>query len=85
MKTEIFFAIGEACDVALLPTRFIPCLRFKKKIEVEINSCTLIPLFMLGSVHSDSASWDDCGRLFPDTLRVCSFLDRLPHYAWKAA
>ena len=56
MKTEIFFAIGEACDVALLPTRFIPCLRFKKKNEVEINSCTLIPLFMLGSVHSDSAS-----------------------------
>ena len=26
-----------------------------------------------GSIHSASASWDDCGRLFPDKLRVSSF------------
>ena len=28
--------------------------------EVEISSRTLIPLFRPGSVHSCSASWDDC-------------------------
>ena len=32
---------------------------------VEISSCTLIPLFRPGSVHSGSASRDDCGRMFP--------------------
>ena len=33
---------------------------------------------MPGSVHSGSANWDDCGRVFPDELRVSSFPDRLP-------
>ena len=51
---------------------------------VEISSRTLIPLFMLESVHSGSASWDDCGRMFLDKLRVSSFPDRFPHYAWTA-
>ena len=37
---------------------------FKKKKKMEISSCTLISLFMLGSVHSGSASWDDCGQMF---------------------
>ena len=46
---------------------------------------TLIPLFMPGSVHSGSAGWDDCVRMFPDKLRVSSFPDRFPHYAWTAA
>ena len=40
---------------------------------------------MPGSVHSGSASRDDCGRLFPEELRVSSFPDRFPHYAWTAA
>ena len=40
---------------------------------MEISSSTLIPLFMPGSVHSSSASWDDCGRVFPDVSRVSSF------------
>ena len=53
--------------------------------EVEISSRTLSPLFTPGSVHSGSAIWDDCGRMFPDRLRVSSFPDRFPHYAWKAA
>ena len=48
---------------------------------VEISSRTLVPLFMTGSVHCGSASWDDCGRMFPDKLRVSSFPDRFPHYA----
>ena len=65
---------------------FIPRRRFSFLFfEVEISSCTLIPLFMPGSVHSGSPSWDDCGRMFPDKLRVSSFPDRLLHYAWTAA
>ena len=53
--------------------------------EVEISSCTLIPLFKPGSVHSGTASWDDCGKMFPDKFRVSSIPDRFPHYAWTPA
>ena len=52
---------------------------------VEISSRTLIPLLTLGSIHSGSASLDDCGRVYPDESRVISFPDRFPHYAWTAA
>ena len=31
---------------------------------LKIRSRTLIPLFMSGSVHSDSVSWDDCGCMW---------------------
>ena len=41
--------------------------------------------FMPGSVHSGSTSEDDCGRMFPDKLRVSSFPDTFPHYARTAA
>ena len=34
---------------------------------------------MPGSVRSGSASWDDCGRMFHDKLRVSSFPDWFPH------
>ena len=34
--------------------------------KVEISSRTLIPPFKPGSAHSDSASSDDCERVFPD-------------------
>ena len=51
---------------------------------MEISSCKLIPLFTPGSVHSGSASWDDCGRVYPDKLRASSFPDWFPHYAWIA-
>ena len=37
--------------------------------EAAISSSTLISLFRPGSVRSSSASWDDCGLLFPDDLR----------------
>ena len=50
--------------------------------EVEISSRTLIRLFIPGSAHSGSANWDNCGRGFPDKLRVSSFPDRYPHYAY---
>ena len=59
-----------------------PALFFSK---VEISSRTLIPLFMPGSVHNGSASWDDCGWMFHDKLRVSSFPGRFPHHAWTAA
>ena len=53
--------------------------------KVEICLCTLIPLFRPESVHSGSASWDDCNQAFPDELHVSSFPDRFPNYACTAA
>ena len=53
--------------------------------KLEISSRTLIPHFKPRSVHSGSASRDDCSRVFPDKLCVSSFTDRFPHYAWTAA
>ena len=41
--------------------------------KVEINSLTLIPLFRPESIHSVSASWVDCGWVFPDKLCVSLF------------
>ena len=40
---------------------------------------------MPGSVHSGSVDWDDCGRKFPDKLRVSPFPDRFSYYASKHA
>ena len=48
--------------------------------KVEISSGPLIPLFTPGSVHSGSASRDDCDRVFPDELRVTLCPGRFPHY-----
>ena len=55
--------------------QFIPRLRFFFLFffKVEISSCTLISLFRPGLVHSDSASWDDCGRIFPKELHLSPF------------
>ena len=53
--------------------------------KVEISWRTLIPLSRPGSVHSGSASCDDCAKVFPDELRASSFSDRFPHDAWTAA
>ena len=36
--------------------------------KVDISLHTLIQLFRPGSVHSGSASWDDCGRVFPQQV-----------------
>ena len=58
-----------ACDFLLF---FLFFFFFK----VEINSRTLLQLFRPGSVHSGSARWDGCDRVFPDELRVSSFPDR---------
>ena len=57
-------------------------LKKKKKKLVEISSHTPIPLFRSGSVYSGTTSEDDCGRVFPEELRVSNFPARLPHYAW---
>ena len=64
---------------------FPACVAFKIFFFWFRSLHTLIPLFMPGSVHSCSASWEGCGRMFPDKLHVSSFLDRLPHYAWTVA
>ena len=52
--------------------------------EVEINLRVLTPLFRPESVHSGSASQEDCDHMFPDELNVSSFPDRFPHHAWTA-
>ena len=54
-------------------------------VVVEISSRTLISLLRPGSVHSGSVSWDDCGRVFPDELRVSSFSDMFPYHARTVA
>ena len=75
--------LGECSTIHSPPVLFFFfSLLFQK---VEINLCTLTPLFRPGSVHSGSASWDDCGHAFPDELHESSFLNWFPHYAWTAA
>ena len=66
-------------------TIYSPPALFFFFFEGQISSCTLIPLFTTGSVRSGSASWDDCGRMFPVKLHVSSFPDRFPCYARTAA
>ena len=68
----------------------MPAMRYSQPTptslsQVEISSRTLIPLLRLGSVHSGSASLDDCDGVFPDELRVSSFPDRFPDNTWTAA
>ena len=45
-------------------------------LEVEISSCTPIPLLMPGSVHSGSASWDDCGQCYSITAHHLILLQK---------
>ena len=47
----------------------IPCLCFKKKLKWR-SACTPVSFFRPGSVHSNSASWEDCGLAFPVKLHV---------------
>ena len=44
-----------------------------------------MPLMLPRSVHSGWASLDDCDQVFPDELRVSSFPESFPHYAWTAS
>ena len=72
----------------MLTIHFLPALFsffFPFIYQVEISSCTLIPLSMPASVHSGSARWDDCVGVFPYRLQVSSFLDRFPRYVCTAA
>ena len=62
-----------------------PACAFFFFFEVQIRLRTLIPLFRPGSAHSGPASLDNCGRVFPDELRVSSFPDRFPHYVYTTA
>ena len=52
---------------------FPTCAFYFFFFKVEISLHPPIPLFRPGSVHSGSASWDDCGQVFPDELRVNLF------------
>ena len=61
---------------------FLACKDFGRMFDHLLPICTfffffrlltLIPLFRPGSVHSGSASWDDCGWAFPDELCVSLF------------
>ena len=69
-------SLGECLTIHSLPALF-----FFLFFKVEISSRKLIPLFRPGSVHSGSASLDDCDRVFPGELRVSSFPDRFTHFA----
>ena len=40
---------------------------------MEISSRTPVPFLKPGSVHSSSANLGDCGRAFPNELRMSSF------------
>ena len=62
-----------------------PACAFFFFFKVEISSRTLIPPFKPGSVHSGSASREDCDWVFPDELCVSLFPERFPHYVWTAA
>ena len=46
--------------------------------NVEIILRGSISLFRSGLVHSGSETWDDCGRAFPNELRVSSFPWHVP-------
>ena len=64
------------------------CICHQIWVKVEISLRTLIPLFRPGSVHSGSASLDDCGWVIPYMLWVSSFpvtYVRPPHYDCTAA
>ena len=58
-----------ACeDFGRIFNHSFPACAFKFFFLVEMNSRTLIPLFTPGSIHSGSASRDDCGRVFREAL-----------------
>ena len=76
-QTGVFFLACE--DLGRMFDDSFPTCAVFGVFEVEFSSCTLIPLFMTGSVHSGSASLYDCCRMFPDKLRVSLFLDSFPH------
>ena len=74
---EDYRIVGECWTIHSPPPLFLVCFWFR----VEISLRALIPLFTPGLVHSGSASWDDCDRMFPDELRESLFSDRFPRYA----
>ena len=59
-----------------------PVLFFYFLVEISLHK--LIPLSRPGSVHTGSASQDDCDRMFPDKLHVGLFPERFPHSAWTS-
>ena len=75
---------------------FTACKYFGRMFDHSFPACAFFfesgdylmhttSILMPGSLHSGSASWDNCGWVFPDKLRVSSFPDRFQHCAWTAA
>ena len=62
----------------MFDSSFMPVLFLYIFFKVEISSHKLTPLFRPGSVHSVSASWDDCDWVFLGELRVSSFPEKIP-------
>ena len=61
----------------MFDSSFLAC-PFTFFFKVEIRSSALISLFRPRTVHSGSASWGYCGRVFPDKLCVSLFPCRFP-------
>ena len=47
---------------------------FGRMFDNSFSACAFSPLFRPESVHSGSASWDDCDRVFPDELIACELV-----------
>ena len=77
--------LGECSAVhSLLALLLLLLLLFFSEVEIRLH--TLILLFMPGSVHSGSASWYDCGRMYPDKLHVSKGSCDIPrHVCWYVA
>ena len=83
LRSGGFFLICQECGKML--DHSFPTCAFFIFFLLKISFSTLIALFRPESVHSDSASWDGCDRVFPDELHVSLSPGRFPHYAWTAA
>ena len=72
------FEIGAfffACeDFGRMSEYTFPACAFFFFFLVECSLRTLTPLFTPGSIHSGSASWDDCDRLFLTSCVCARFL-----------
>ena len=82
--------LGECSTIPSLPSLrfsflFFFFFFFSSSFKWRFARAHYFHSFMPESVHSGSASWDDCGRMFPDKSRVSSFLNMFPYYARTAS
>ena len=84
-KELLWWSFLKCKDLERMFDKSFPACTFLYVFFMEISSHTLIPLFRPGSIHSDSATWDNCNRVFPDELHVSSFPEGFQHYVWTVA